>query len=328
MTEETDDVTTVALACQGGGAHSAFCAGALQRLLTDLPDGYEILGFSGTSGGALSATTAWFGYVDEGPDRAAELLDTLWADIAASTPVDWAINSAARWAVALDESGVPMPETSPYATPATDLAQRDLRRSIERVVDFERVPSLADGESPRLLVSAVDVTTGEFSVFSGGDVTADALLASAAVPSLFEAVEVDGRPHWDGMFAQNPPVKNFLSDVEAAEEKPDEIWVLRVTAAGREDVPTSLAAIADRRSELSGNRSLRQELAFVERVNEWLDEGALDDDRYKRVVVEQLRLDEELSYSSRFDRSPTFIEDLFEAGRAEASALLDAKAGQ
>lgn len=328
MSEATDDATTVALACQGGGAHSAFCAGALQRLLTDLPDGYEIVGFSGTSGGALSAATAWFGYVDDGGDRAAELLGALWDDIAAATALDRTVNAATRWAVTLEASGVPVLETSPYASPATDFAQRDLRRSIERVVDFDRMASLADGDSPRLLVSAVDVSTGEFRLFSGGDVTADALLASTAVPTLFEAVEVEGRPHWDGLFAQNPPVKNFLSDADDAAEKPDEIWVLRVTPTGPDAVPRSLRAIADRRSELSGDRSLRQELAFIDRVNRWLDEGALDDDRYKPITVEQLRPDEDRSYASRFDRSPTFIDGLFETGRAEAETLLDSKAGR
>ncbi|WP_135302044.1 patatin-like phospholipase family protein [Haloarcula amylovorans] len=328
MVPERSDVTTVALACQGGGSHSAFCAGALQTLLVDLPEEYEIVGFSGTSGGALCATTAWYGLLEEGPEEAADRLDALWSDVTARTPFDRAVNETARWTIALDNSGVPLPDVSPYLSPASEIAQRDLRKSMESVVDFDRVPELAGDPSPRLLVSAVDVTGGDARIFADGDVTADALLASAAVPMLFEAVEIDGSPSWDGMFAQNPPVTNFLSGVEDADRKPDEIWVLRVAPERREEVPTSLRAIADRQNELSGNLALETELAFVDRINEWIAEGRLDGERYKRVAVEQLRLDADLSLSSRFDRSPSFIDDLFERGRTTASAFLDAKASE
>lgn len=323
MAAERDDGTTVALACQGGGAHSAFCAGALQHLLVELPDDYKILGLSGTSGGALCAATAWYGLADDGPDRAAELLDELWTAVAARTVVERAANNATTWTVALGEGGVPVPEVSPYDTPASELAQRDLRSAADGVIEFDRVPALADGDSPRLLVSAVDVTSGEFRVFDGADVTADALLASTAVPTLFEAVEVDGRPHWDGLFAQNPPIKNFLSGVEEAADKPDEIWVLQVNPQRRDRAPTSLGAIADRRSELSGNLSLNQEAAFVERINEWVEDGVVDGERYKHVTVERIGLDWDLPYPSRLDRSPSFIDELIERGQNAAAAFLE-----
>ncbi|MBV0923790.1 patatin-like phospholipase family protein [Halomicroarcula limicola] len=328
MVPDRSDATTVALACQGGGSHSAFCAGTLQTLLVDLPEEYEIIGFSGTSGGALCATTAWYGLLEDGPDGAADRLEALWSDVAARTPLDRAVNEAARWTIALDNGGVPVPDVSPYLSPASEIARRDLRRSIESVVDFDRIPELAAGPSPRLLVSAVDVTGGDARIFADGDVTADALLASAAVPLLFEAVEIDGSPYWDGMFAQNPPVTNFLSGVEDADRKPDEVWVLRVAPERREEVPSSLRAIADRQNELSGNLALEKELAFIDRINEWVAEGRLDGERYKRVAVEQLRLDADLPLSSRFDRSPSFIEDLFERGRATASEFLDSKASE
>ena len=322
MSSDRSGATTVAIACQGGGAHSAFCAGALEHLLVDLPPGYEIHGVSGTSGGALTAATAWYGLLEEGPAYAARLLEEFWADIAAGSLAERAISAATTSAIALDERGLPLPAVSPYANPWAEYAQRSIRRSLERVIDFDRVPDLAGGDAPLLLVSAVAIRSGAFRIFSGPELTADTLLASAAVPELFEAVAVDGEQYWDGLFAQNPPVANFLS-AESADEKPDEIWILQVNPSRRENVPTSLPGISNRKSELTGNLALNQELRFIERINELVERGALDEDRYKQVGVERVRLATVLSFQSQFDRSPEFIDALREAGRTRARTFLD-----
>jgi NTE family protein len=161
--------------------------------------------------------------------------------------------------------------------------------------------------------------------------TWNALVASAAVPTLFEAVDVEGadgtrRPHWDGLLSQNPPLRNLVHDPDL-DVRPDEIWLVRVNPEEREETPTSLAEIADRRNELVGNLSVRQELHFVERVNHWVATGALTGD-YEPVVVRQLSLADELdggaalSAASKLDRRPGLLDDLRAAGRSSAADFL------
>jgi len=129
------------------------------------------------------------------------------------------------------------------------------------------VPDLRGRNASELVVGTVDINAGIFETFTDEEVDPEAVLASAAVPDLFEAVEIDDHHHWDGLFSQNPPIDDLMT-VDAA-RKPDELWVIQINPQEREGEPTSLAEIADRRKELSGNVSLNQELRVVERVNEW-----------------------------------------------------------
>ena len=186
--------------------------------------------------------------------------------------------------------------------------------------DFDRVPELLGPDSPRLVVGTVDINGGCFEAFADADVSADVLLASAAVPDLFEAVEMNGHWHWDGLFSQNPPIHELME--VPAERKPDELWVVQNNPQRRDGEPKSLLEIADRRNELSGNLSLNQELRFLERVNDWVAEGKLDDS-YRHVEVRRIELGRALSCSSKLDRSPDFLEDLFETGREHARAFED-----
>lgn len=321
-------VTNVAIACQGGGSHTAFTAGALRELLPPLdasPD-HRLVGLSGTSGGALSALAAWYGLQTGGPDRACTLLRRAWTTLCAEDLVDrWAND----WAVAgsrLANSGAPIAEVSPYYTPAALWGQRRLRRVLVDLVEFDALPELAGEDGvPQLQVGTVDVNGGRFETFGAAELTPDVLLASMAVPELFRAVVLDGHDHghahWDGLFSQNPPIQELM--VVPPARKPDELWVLQINPQEREDVPTALADIADRRNELSGNLSLNQELRFVEQVNEWVEAGYLPVERFAHTAVHRVALGQSFGVSSKLDRSPEFIERLVGLGETRARAFLD-----
>ena len=156
---------------------------------------------------------------------------------------------------------------SPYAYP--EVARAAVTDLLGRQVDFDLAALLqqppTDRRPPLLLVGAVDVATGAHRAFSSwrGDITLNAILASAAVPPLFRAVHEDRSYYWDGLFSQNPPVR------ELPDADPEEIWVIRINPLARAREPTAIADIADRRNELSGNLSLEQELYFISKVNQW-----------------------------------------------------------
>ena len=317
----SSDPTTVAVACQGGGSHTAFTAGVLSRLLRDpaLERDVEITAFSGTSGGAVCALLAWYGreHPDHEPD---DLLADYWDDLAAEGPVERTTNSAVRWAGQLERMGVPLPEVSPYQSPAAYWGRREFLRLLESHVDFEAIPDLLDGSEPALLISAIDVLTGEFELFREDELSPEAILASAAIPYVFQAVEVDGSYYWDGLFSKNPPVKDFVTNRETPD--PDEIWIVKINPERRDRVPKSVDGIADRRNELSGNKSLRAEVSFVEHVNDWIEAGYLPE-KFTHTEIEYIPMDRpDLGWRTKLERSPEFLEELYADGEDAAEAFL------
>ena len=315
---------TVAVACQGGGSHTAFTAGVLGGLLTD-PSlaSARVVGISGTSGGAICALLAWASLLDDDREGAATRLTDFWADNAATAPFDRLLNSAMLAAGIAQGHGV-LPSLSPYQSPAPNLGLDTFRAMLERHVDFERVAALTPdltGQSPRLLLGAVEVNTGEFRAFNShtDTIVPEHALASAAIPNLFPAVEVDGGAYWDGLFSQNPPVRDLLAT------HPDELWVIQVNPRERDATPTSLLDIADRRNELSGNLSLYQELGFIETIDALLESGALAPDcGYRPIVVRVIEmprgaLSGTWGPASKMNRDPAFLDGLVQAGRAQAA---------
>jgi NTE family protein len=313
--------TKVAIACQGGGSHTAFTAGVLKGLLREWSAGYELVGISGTSGGAFNALAAWYGLVTADETRAVDLLDSLWDDLAADGALDRLTND---WVVGLSRlgnAGVPVPQISPYRMPGSRMGQEQIAEILERHIDFQAVPDLCERTAPELVIGTVNINAGVFETFTNEAVTPEAVLASAAVPSLFPAVEINGHYHWDGLFSQNPPIDDLMT-VDAG-RKPEELWVIQINPQQREGEPTTLEEIADRRNELSGNISLNQELRSIERVNQWLEEGHLPESDFTRTDVERIQLDRPLRSSTKLDRSPAFISDLIELGEEKAAAFYE-----
>ena len=304
---------TVAIACQGGGSHTAFTGGVLQRLLAD--EDHRVVALSGTSGGAVCALLAWYGLLTGGAAEAGRLLERFWEANAATTLSGKLANA---WLVGLArlEGRVTLPTVSPYAYP--DLAGPAFTDLLTDHVDVDRLARLQESppeDQPLLLVGAVDVLSGDFTAFSSRrqEITVDAVLASAAVPLLFRAVEVGGRHYWDGLFSQNPPVRQL------PDAGPDEIWVIRINPRARATEPKTVGDIADRRNELAGNLSLEQELRVIRKVNEWVDRLG---DPYRRIEIREIDLDLDLDLPSKLDRRPAFLRRLFDAGREQADAFL------
>jgi NTE family protein len=318
----------VAIACQGGGSHTAFTAGVLKGLLrSGTLQEHEVVAFSGTSGGAVCALLAWHNLLGDDAAGAVEDLDAFWRDNSATAPHEQIMNNWILWASTL-QNFVATPVVSPYYNPFATLGLEEFRGMLERRVDFEKVAVQPEGSYPVLLVGAVDVLSGQFKAFHSrrDGISAETILASAAIPTLFKSVRFAGGTYWDGLFSQNPPVK------ELTDERPDEIWVIQINPREAKHEPKTMAEIADRRNELSGNLSLYQELGFIEKIDQMLEQGRLpQDDKYKQIVVRVIelarsRFSRSLGTASKLNRDPRFIQDLISHGELRAEEFLAALA--
>ena len=288
--------------------------------------GYEIAGLSGTSGGAVCALLAWYALRDDDPALAGSLLEQFWIGNSARMPADALVNTWILWAGAWQDLGVTPPAVSPYHTPAAAIGAEQFRLMLRRQVDFGRIDVDTAGRHPVLLIGAVDVLSGEFRTFSSrrDPISADTVLASAAIPNLFRAVKVGNGTYWDGLFSQNPPVRELL------DARPDELWVIQINPQRLDTEPTTLADIADRRNELAGNLSLYQELAFIEKIDQLLETGQLKPGgKYQQVVVRVIELSRarfprSLGAASKLNRDPRFIQDLMAHGEQQAAEFLAA----
>lgn len=316
---ENNGKRTVAIACQGGGSHTAFTAGVLKKLLKEKDENnqdYEITGLSGTSGGAICALLAWYGLLTNDTNKAVRLLDSFWRDNSANTFQDkflndWLLQTSRLFA---NIGGAPI--ISPYSYPSW--GQDQLRNLLEKYVDFGSLKELAKPSSPLLLIGAVDVCSGEFKAFKSrkGEITVEAILASAALPTLFRAVHTGGGVYWDGLFSQNPPIRDLCG------RKPDEIWVIQINPETSESEPKRVPNMIDRRNELAGNLSLNQEIFFIEKVNDWIREGVFAGTGHKTIEVRRIPMLRALSSESKMNRDPRFIQGLIAHGEEQAEVFL------
>jgi len=343
----------LAIACQGGGSQCAFVAGALKTVLSQrVQDRFQIVGLSGTSGGALTAALGWVGLLKQAhgrPTAIEEPIVAFWKDLSAQTPLEMCIDASSIQLIRLIERGLlPSFANSPSSLQfqflsevVTRLVSRpeftDLRALLQKHLDLDAVTTLSNSNTPVLLAGAGDVIEGTFKVFSSarGEIGVDALLASAAIPNLFPAVWVDGHAYWDGIFASNPPVIPFLSKQYMGNHSmPDEIWIIQVNPLRKESVPEIPSDILDRRNQLAGNLSLQHELHLINMVNMLLQEGALTDpfrarfslENTEAIMVRFIRMSEELvqslDYPSKLSRQPTHINMLMADGEVQARAFL------
>lgn len=343
------DPPRVAIACQGGGSHTAFTAGALKSIVARADaQGFRITALSGTSGGAICALLAWHGLVRQAAGswtsvETRALLDAFWHDNSALLPGERAWNDWIVGAIQLQGRGL-LPElrSSPYSLQGTLFASLlesaaprrefvDLEALLRKHVDADAIRQPVD--EPRLLMGAVEVLSGAFTAFDSRQtgeqgISIEAALASATLPFVFPAVRIGSGCYWDGLYSQNPPIRQFLAGLGAG-QKPDEIWLIRINPQVQAELPRSAEAIEDRRNELAGNLSLNQELDFIAAVNRWLADGSLVAEDKKPIVVRELTLSpglsERLGYASKLNRDPQFIADLISDGERQADAFLAAR---
>jgi NTE family protein len=305
----------LAIACQGGGSHTAFTAGVLQGVLARIPPDLELVALTGTSGGAICAALAWDGLVRGRAEQGIEKLERFWRKMSATDPVDLLINNGLMSMMSLRDLMV-LPEVSPYHVPPW--GEERFRAILDEYFDFEELRRLARMPgAPLLGIGAVEVLSGHFELFYGEDICVECLLASAAIPELFRAVTVPGRGvYWDGLFSQNPPIDDLI------DRQIDELWIIQINSSTRAGVPTETHEIMDRRNALSGNLSLEQELRFIERLNRAVAAGKINPDRYRPMRVARIALERELGYRSKLDRRPDFLEELREYGHTKARWFL------
>ena len=320
--DQKNDKRRVAIACQGGGSHTAFTAGVLKKLLKENAEekhNYEVVALSGTSGGSICALLAWYGLLMNDTNKAIELLDSFWRDNSANSFQDRLLNDWLLWTNRFFGNIGGTPTISPYSTYASSWAQDQLKSMLERHVDFGRIQELVKPSSPMLLIGAVDILSGEFKAFSSrrDRVNVDMILASAALPTLFKAVHTNGGVYWDGLFSQNPPVR------ELPDAKPNEIWVIQIDPQKRSAEPKLMPYIMDRRNELAGNLSLYQETYFIKKINEWIEEGSLSGTKHEVIEVKWIEMLRDLDAESKLDRSPAFIRGMMAYGEEQAEEFLN-----
>jgi NTE family protein len=304
----------IAIACQGGGSHTAFTAGVLKKILHGADSHLEIIALSGTSGGAICAVLTWYGLLTADKIKASQLLDNFWQANSATSWWDLLVNANVVNTTKL-RNFISLPEFNPNLH--ANSGQQVLRHMLARHIDFSEMAKLAVHNNLACLVGAVDVLAGSFKVFKNGEINLETLLASTAIPSLFRAVHANGRVYWDGLFSQNPPIR------ELTQFKPDEIWVIQVTPQTAQRVPVTLEAIKDRRDELTSNLSLEQEIYFINKINTLINAQALKTDKYRVIKVRRIEMLHPLDFASKLDRSVGFIKEMMAYGEEEAANFLN-----
>jgi NTE family protein len=301
------------LALQGGGSHGAFTWGVLDALLEDGRIGVE--GLSGTSAGALNAValaSGWASAEAAGRDPregAREALTACWTRVSG-----WgSLGALQQQFLKLLWGG--LPQLSPYQ--ANPLGINPLRDLLEAAIDFD---AIAAHRELKVFVSATHVTTGKAVVFTGRKLDAAAVLASACLPTLFQAVEIDGEPYWDGGYSVNPALSPLTTECRTAD-----MMLVQINPVAGARTPRTTAEIQDRVSEITFNASLLTQMRAIDFINRLVAEGAVSHPGCKAVRVH--RIDggpamEDFPAATRGSPDAAMIAKLFRTGREAASNWL------
>ena len=318
------DVKRINLALQGGGAHGAFTWGVLDRLLDD--ERIEVAGISGTSAGALNGAAFKAGWLMNGRDGARENLDWLWRQIGAVqdmrmpawmsgfVPSPGLISDAMQFSLPFAVSDTMSRIVSPYAYGPF------YSNPLRRIADQFRYDKVCADQGPAFCVCATNVHSGKIRVFTGDEISSDSLLASACLPTIFQAIEIDGEHYWDGGYTGNPALFPLF-----APALPDDIVIVNINPLERADVPMTAHDIQNRINEISFNSSLLRELRAINFVQRLIANGAVDQDAMKRVLVHMIADDDlmrELSVATKLFPNPFLLKKLKDAGRAAAEKFL------
>ncbi len=311
------------LALQGGGAHGAFTWGVLDRLLED--DRIEIEALVGTSAGAMNAAVAAYGLGQGGPAKAKELLELFWRKSSEAgkkgplqpSPIDKLFSIGNMDFSPMYHFFNSLSQVmSPYQLNPSNM--NPLRDIIAEVVDFDALR--ANKAAAKLFICATNVKNGRIRVFNRDEVTPDAVMASACLPFLFQAVEIDGNHYWDGGYCGNPPIFPLIY-----EKGTSDILIVQINPVNIPEVPTTAAAILDRINTLSWNSSLMREMRAIQFVTNLLDTNELNREKYPRVFIHSVDAEETLSkfsVSSKLNPDWDFLCYLRDLGRDKAEAFL------
>jgi len=317
------DTRRVNLALQGGGAHGAFTWGVLDRLLEE--ERLEFEGISATSAGAMNAIVLAHGLTSGGRAGARAALDRFWmkiADAAASGPLrpSWIDLVQGNWALPFSPAFAAFEMLSRLASPyeLNPLGLNPLRDVLLEQIDFA---PLRQPDTPvKLYLSATNVRTGKVKVFEREELSVDAVLASACLPQMFQAVEIDGEAYWDGGYMGNPVMFPLIYACGSAD-----VILVHVNPLTRAAIPKTAAEIANRVNEISFNSSLMREMRAVEFVTSLIDSGQVQGRNLKRMLIHAIA-DEaamaSLSATSKMNAERGFLRHLHDVGRRAAEAWL------
>ncbi len=316
-------VKTVNLALQGGGAHGAFAWGVLDRLLEAGTLGFE--GISATSAGAMNAAVLAYGLHVGGPDAAREALADFWRRIARSartSPLQPSLldrlthNHELTHSPAFLALDLLTRVFSPYQLNPLNI--NPLRGVLESTVDFER---LRDCRSVRLFLSATNVRTGKVRIFQNHEMTPDAVLASACLPFMFQAVEIEGEAYWDGGYMGNPALYPLIYHCQTRD-----VVIVHINPLCRPEVPTTAHEILSRINEISFNSSLMREMRAIHFVTRLIHDGKLADGSVKEMLIHSIAADhvmQGLNATSKLNADWEFLTHLRDLGRERAGAWLN-----
>ncbi|MEM8792678.1 MAG: patatin-like phospholipase family protein [Pseudomonadota bacterium] len=310
------------IALQGGGAHGAFTWGVLDKLFED--DRIWIEAISGTSAGAMNAVVAAQGMYENGSVGARERLHDFWratSDASRTSPIQRSIWAQLMGSWSLDTSpsylffDMLQRVASPYDLNPLDL--NPLRDLVDELVDFDKVRACND---MGIFISATNVETGRIRVFERHEISLDAVMASACLPTLFKAVEIEGQSYWDGGFMGNPPLFPFFHGSPSKD-----IVIVQINPILREGTPKSAQDIQNRMNEITFNSALLHELRAIDFVRRLIGSGKIDEEQYRWMhihMIEARKRMRPLEASSKLNAEWKFLRHLFEIGRDAADGWL------
>jgi NTE family protein len=318
------DPVLVDLALQGGGSHGAFTWGVLDRLLEEPWLGID--GISGTSAGAMNAAVLADGYAKEGREGAREALAKFWrcvSDAARFSPFKrgpfdvilgrWTLDSSPMY-VAMD---LMSRLVSPYQL--NPKGKNPLREILADLVDFDRLAQ----SSIKLFITATNVRTGRGHVFKNGTITPDVLLASACLPTMFQAIEIDGEPYWDGGYSGNPTITPLIREC-----KSQDTILVQINPIERKEPARYASEILNRLNEVSFNAVLLKELRMMALLRQVADPGNSEGAQWAGMRIHRIGSEmlTELGASSKLNAEWEFFTLLHDEGQRSAQLFLETHA--
>ncbi|MFN3613265.1 MAG: patatin-like phospholipase family protein [Rubrimonas sp.] len=313
------DQLKIDLALQGGGSHGAFTWGVLDRLLEE--DWPVIEGISGTSAGAMNAAVMAHGLAVGGREGAREALATFWRKVSDAArfspfkrgPLDILLG---RWTLDASPAFIAMDLMARLVSPYSlgGMGGNPLRDILCEMIDFDR---LKDGPV-KLFITATNVHTGQGRVFRKHEINADVLLASACLPSLYQAVEIDGVPYWDGGYSGNPTMTPLVRECESRDT-----FIIQINPVVRPTTPRTAREIASRLNEISFNAPLLKELRGFALMRQVVDPGLDEAKAWREMRLHRITSDimVRLGHSSKLNAEWPFLTMLRDEGRRAAEAF-------
>ena len=317
-------VKSINLALQGGGAHGAFAWGVLDRLLEDERVAFD--GISATSAGAMNAAVVVFGLASGGREGARTALANFWRRVAHASsfsPLQPTFfdrlmhNHSLEMSPAFFMLDIMTRVFSPYEL--NPFNNNPLRKVLEQSVDFDILRRQKD---VKLYLSATNVRQGKVRVFETSEITADVVLASACLPFMFQAIEIDGEPYWDGGYMGNPAIFPLIYHCDSRD-----VVIVHINPIMRSETPKTARDILNRINEISFNSSLMREMRAISFVTKMIDDGTIADKKMKRMLIHSIDAEEfmrKLGVSSKMNADWEFLTHLRDVGREQAESWLAA----